>query len=221
VVAVYPAATPITDLRAMLTEQAIVLAWSPPGRTSTGASLTSPAYRVYRAEAAPATVPGGGLPAHQHPNFQLLGAATDGAYRDMTFEFDHTYIYTVRETSPAGAETIESADSNLVTVEAKDRFPPAVPQDVVAVFVPATPEMPANVDLTWAINSEPDFAGYIVFRSGQPNDTGERLTPVPLPVPAFRDASIAAGQTYYYRIAAVDRAGNESMPSESVVVPIP
>ena len=50
-VRVYPVPEAIPDLRATLTEQAIVLAWTPPERTGAGAALAAPpAYRVYRAE---------------------------------------------------------------------------------------------------------------------------------------------------------------------------
>jgi hypothetical protein len=214
-VAVYPVAPPISDLRAMVTEQAIALSWTPP-TISSGASPAA-SFRVYRAE-----VPGNQASGAQlHPPLQLLGSPISAAYTDAMFEFGHIYTYSVRTVTPGGAGMVESADSNLITVEAKDVFPPAPPQNAVPVFVPAAPDMPANVDITWAINAEPDLAGYIVYRSEQPDAPGQRITPELLPVPAFRDMSIMAGRTYYYRIAAVDRSGNESAASDAVEVSIP
>src|SRR5579862_5829993 len=143
VVRLYPAPEEIRDLHATVTEQAVVLDWTPPQHTGTGAALAGvPAYRVYRAElmpvaAAPATgnPPGEKLRAPQ----QLLGPASATGYRDTMFEFGHTYIYSVRSTLPFGSDTVESADSNLLVVRPKDIFPPAAPQALVGVFVPAAP----------------------------------------------------------------------------------
>jgi hypothetical protein len=221
-VPVYPAPDAIHDLRATLTEPAIILAWTPPERTVDGALLpTAPAYRVYRAEIMSAAGAAANPPAAQtQAPLQLLGPAAAAEYRDSTFEFGHNYVYSVRSTTPAGTGSVEAADSNVVGVAAKDVFPPATPQAVVAVLVPAAAGQPAYVDLTWAISPESDLAGYAVYRSEQAGAPGERLTPALLPVPAFRDMSVAPGRRYFYRVTALDTAGNESTPSEAAAVDI-
>jgi len=89
------------------------------------------------------------------------------------------------------------------------------------VLNPATPEAPADVELTWGISTEADLAGYVVYRSEQPDTQGERLTVGTLPSPAFRDTSVLPGHTYYYRVEAVDHAGNESALSPAVSVAVP
>lgn len=63
VLPVYPVPEPIRDLRATVTEHAIILAWTPPAQTSAGAAFANPpTYRIYRTEATPA------LAAGQNPN---------------------------------------------------------------------------------------------------------------------------------------------------------
>jgi len=229
-VRVYPVPEAVHDLRATLTEQAISLAWTPPERTGAGAALpVAPAYRVYRAEIMPAAAaPAANPPEPQSRGpFQLLAPPPAAAeYSDSNFEFGHTYVYSVRSVAPAGTpgtipDSIESADSNLFIVDAKDVFPPAMPQTVVAVLVPATGASPAYVDITWAINAEADLAGYAVYRSEQPDSPGERITPSPLPIPAFRDMSVTPSRRYFYRVTALDTAGNESAPSDVVTVDVP
>jgi fibronectin type 3 domain-containing protein len=77
------------------------------------------------------------------------------------------------------------------------------------------------VDLSWAINLETDMAGYRVYRSERGNERGQLLAPDLLPTPAFRDSTVLAGRRYWYTVTAVDRAGNESAPSSSLLVEMP
>jgi len=76
------------------------------------------------------------------------------------------------------------------------------------------------VDLSWSINVEPDFVGYRVYRSEQPDTKGQLLTTELLPTPAYRDTSVQPSRRYWYVVTAVDRAGNESTPSPPARVEI-
>lgn len=99
-------------------------------------------------------------------------------------------------------------------------------EDVLGRFVVDTepPAIPAAikvglkdkaVQVTWAMNTESDLAGYRVYRSDAPL-TG--FAPVAtVEVASFKDE--VAG-TRYYRVSALDRAGNESAPSASVGLPV-
>ena len=78
-----------------------------------------------------------------------------------------------------------------------------------------------HVELSWEISRETDLAGYYVYRSAQTDTRGERVNPGLLPTPAFRDISVVLGRRYFYRVTAVDRAGNESQPSAPVPVDLP
>jgi hypothetical protein len=60
-----------------------------------------------------------------------------------------------------------------------------------------------------------------VYRGDVENGVGTRVNTAPLATPVFRDESVVAGKQYFYRIAAVDRSGNESPPSAPVAVTVP
>jgi fibronectin type 3 domain-containing protein len=87
--------------------------------------------------------------------------------------------------------------------------------------VPATPQASAYVELSWAINPEADLAGYLVYRGDAEDAPGERVSMETLPSPTFRDISVLPGRRYFYRVSAVDRAGNESPRSSAVAAEIP
>ncbi len=223
-VQVYAVPEPVGDLRAVVTETAVELSWSPPARTTAGTPLGSlSGYRVYRAEVEPGAEAATANPSQtklQAP-LALLAPTPSPAYRDTQFEFGHTYLYTVRSVAQYDADSVESADSQPVVVSPRDIFPPAAPKGLVAVVVPAMANEPAYIELSWAISPETDLAGYHVYRSEQPDTAGERLTQELLPAPTFRDMSVVPGRRYYYRVTAVDRAGNESPRSDPVSSELP
>jgi len=147
-------------------------------------------------------------------------------FQDTQFEFGASYVYSVRSVEEfAGGATIESGDSNLAEVSPRDTFPPAAPQGLVVVLVPRQGETPARLELSWSISPETDIAGYNVYRSEQ---EGARGVPVSetaaqklLPTPAYSDMNVEPGHRYFYSVSAVDRAGNESVPSAAVSGDVP
>ena len=79
------------------------------------------------------------------------------------------------------------------------------------------PTAPPAVQLSWKPNLEPDLAGYNLFRSengGPPRQLNKDL----LVSPTFQDATTRPGTTYSYAVSAVDRKGNESARSRTVLV---
>jgi fibronectin type 3 domain-containing protein len=77
------------------------------------------------------------------------------------------------------------------------------------------------VELTWTINTEPDLAGYNVYRSDEGDTPGQKLNSETLLVPTFRDISVVPGKSYFYRVRAVDQSGNESALSPTVEAQVP
>jgi hypothetical protein len=138
-----------------------------------------------------------------------------GGTIDPTAQRGETYRYTAQRvrTVVLGGHTLElrSAPSPIVTVVMRDSFPPKAPTRLAAV--PGT----GAIDLSWEPNTEPDLAGYIVYRQSVPS-TGSptRLTHTPVAGPAFSDRTAQPGQTYSYRVTAIDAAGNESPASNEV-----
>ena len=222
---VFPAPEPVRDLRAVMTEQALVLAWTPSEHTTSGAPLPGTlVYRVYRAEVeseASAAALREPSDAKLSTPLALLGEVSDPGYRDANFEWGHTYSYTVRAATRYGSDLVEAADPKPVVVLAKDLFPPASPQGVEAVVIPATTSVPAYVELAWGISPEPDFSGFVVYRAEQPDTKGTLLNPELLSAPTYRDSSVEPGRRYFYRVTAVDRSGNESSASAEVAAEVP
>lgn len=206
---VFPAPLAPTDLHAEVTESAIEIRWS-------GAAS---AYRIYRCESPPS----GNAQAQSctPAAAKQIGDASANFFNDAQFTFGATYLYTVRALVAVGSTQIESDDSTPLAVTPKDIFPPAAPAGLVASLIPATESTPARVELSWEISPETDLAGYYVYRSDGQGLTGQRLTPRLLLAPDFRDITAGAGQKYFYRVSAVDRAGNESKLSSPVEVDVP
>ena len=218
-VRIYPAAEAITDLRTEVTHAAVILTWTPPGKTAAGTAPPITVYHIYRGVPDP-SVPAGSEPKLKSPLVKIADAPAP-PFDDTQFDFGASYIYSIRSVAqyPGGA-TIESADSNLAEVSPRDTFPPAAPQGLVVVLVPRQGDAPAHLELSWSISPETDVAGYNVYRSDQANAVGLRLNGTGaeklLPTPAFSDMNVQPGHRYFYSVTAVDRAGNES-PASAVV----
>lgn len=223
-VRVYPAPATVQDLHATLTETALVLDWNAAQETSVAPGGKATAFRIYRAEVDPATAEAAVLNPSQAKLIAapaLLAQTTEPRYPDTNFQFGHVYVYTVRAVAQFEAATVESVDSAPTVLMAKDVFPPAAPQGLEVVGIAATNGAPASVELTWTINTEPDLAGYNVYRSEQPDAPAEKLNSDLLLAPTFRDMSITAGKSFFYRVGAVDHSGNESPLSSAVETIIP
>ena len=81
----------------------------------------------------------------------------------------------------------------------------------------------AEVSLIWDANTEPDLAGYHVYRSEVPHTAYRRLTSQPIQRTIFADRAVARGTAYYYVVTAVDTAAtpNESLFSDELAVHVP
>jgi hypothetical protein len=151
------------------------------------------------------------------------GAGAPAQLLDQTFEWEKRYDYratVVTFVSPPGKPEVEveGADTPGVEVFAHDVFPPAVPTGLQAVFS-GTGQAPF-VDLVWSPDTEPDLAGYNVFRR---EDGGQavKLNSELVKAPAYRDADVHPGKRYFYSVSAVDERNNESSRSEETSEQVP
>jgi hypothetical protein len=148
---------------------------------------------------------------------------------DQTARFGETYRYTAQRVRllqlNGHALEVRSAISDFITLTLRDTFPPATPTGLAAIPNPALqPAQPASIDLSWDPNSEPDLAGYLVYRraiSGAADGTATRLSPIPIAGPAFRDLTATPGRRYAYTVTAIDTSNNESKPSREVQQTLP
>ncbi len=88
-----------------------------------------------------------------------------------------------------------------------DNIAPTAPDDLIAI--PGA----GKVELSWCVNTEDDAESYNVYRSQ--SISGEYLFIGTTSSAFLTDTDVTNGTTYYYRISAVDRSGNESTWSQS------
>ncbi len=113
-----------------------------------------------------------------------------------------------------------SSGHSFVTLATFDDKKLPEPPKGVAI---ALTELPNSVTIFWSPNTERDLKGYRLYR-------GESLTGAFAAIEGvlisrgqerFVDAGVITGKKYFYRVTAVDLAGNESGPSEPVSMLIP
>lgn len=143
-------------------------------------------------------------------------------FLDDSIEWEKNYQYWVVPVTlwQAGARKgeVESDDSPVTTVFAHDIFPPAAPSGVQAVYSAAASS--SFIDLTWTPNSEPDLAGYNVYRHVG-SEPSVKINSELVKTPRFADPGIQAGMKYFYSVSAVDLRGNESEKSEETSETVP
>jgi hypothetical protein len=226
VVRIYPAFVAVGDLKTEMTRAGVALAWTAPEKTLAGSVPAVAAYHVYRGETEPG-VADGDVVKLKSPLVKI-GETQSTSYLDAQFEPAMSYVYSVRSVAQYPGEALESGDSNLAAITPRDTFPPAAPQGLLVVLVPAQAGAAARLELSWAISPETDLAGYNVYRGDNESTPGNRVNTELLLTPAFRDMTVQPGRRYFYSVTAVDRAGNESplgavvsgdVPAESQATP--
>lgn len=195
----------------------IVLSWNKTAIAAEGPGLQH-FYRIYRRPA--------------NGNDAVIANLPMGTMQfvDRGFEWDKTYEYRINvvtvvngqaaeycagASEPAGncaaPVSVEGEDTPETEVIAHDVFPPATPSGLQAVFAENGPQK--FIDLVWSPNSEPDLAGYNVFR----HEEGAEPVQINLQLvktPAYRDLNVQPGKKYSYSVSAVDGHGNQSGRSQ-------
>jgi len=141
---------------------------------------------------------------HNLPILRLEGMPFQ--YVDKGIEMGLGYTYRMVAVDAAG---LISEPAEFV-LETRDVIPPLRPGGLTAQ------EIKNQVSLKWNRNTDPDLAGYHIYRWVADRKDSIRITAALLP-PAqvsFVDSMIAFGVVYYYGITAVDEAGNESKHSD-------
>jgi len=116
----------------------------------------------------------------------------------------------------------ESAPSNPVEVFIADETPPLAPTGLLATAGRD------GIELDWDDNDEADLLGYLVRRTtrvgGDESVDGQffAVHAAPLSASEWRDPVESTSQARYaYHVVALDQAGNESAPSETVIARMP
>jgi hypothetical protein len=143
----------------------------------------------------------------------VLATAPGREYTDTTAEFGKKYSYRIQMLAKAGDGEAESEASAAKSILFEDKFAPAPPASLAAI------QGVGSVELAWDRSTEADLKGYQVYRAAEGGEFA-RLGDL-VSAPSFRDTTAEAGKKYRYRVTAVDQAGNESAPSETVEVVAP
>ena len=174
-------------------EKAITVSWA---RVPPADDARAYAYNLYR----PAS---GGSPLTVTP-------VTDLLFVDAPIEWDTERCYEVRTVATVENVRLESEASAARCVTPHDTFAPARPEGLVGVG------SEGSISLIWTANAEPDLAGYLVLRAVAPATALTPVTPSPIADTNFRD-TVPAGSRVTYAVQAVDKAGNRSDASNSII----
>ncbi len=164
--------------------------------------------------------------------YYAAGYNNDGTYIEDVASAD--WSTTIGSVSPAtGASTTYTATSygtgtltvtygslsNSTSITIRNTNPPATP------LIPGASAFSSNqVIVAWLPNTEPDLDHYVLQRSESATGPFTNITTVPSDTMIYNDTTVEPETTYYYRVIAVDTAGNPSTPSQAslpVTTPAP
>lgn len=192
---------PPGGLEAKVSVKSIEVSWTAPaGNLDKSEPAAVKGYNLYRADL-------DGEPMLINPSLIL-----ETKFEDTNFAFGETYRYLIRAAANDYPPYIESADSQVLEVVAKDTFPPAVPKDLVAIAGEAF------VSLSWDLGRDADLSVYRVWRRRVGEEEFQCLTSEGVSESAYTDHSVMSDQEYEYAVTAVDRVGNESEPSKPITI---
>ena len=156
-------------------------------------------YNVYRG-----TTPGFSVtPGTTAP----IATPTANSYSNTGLTASTTYYYKVAAVDAAGNIGTLSSEASGTTGAAPDTTPPS---QVTGLAV--TPAGTSGLDLSWTANPPADgVTNYNVYRGTTPGFSVTPGTTAPIATPTanwYSNTGLTASTTYYYKVAAVDAAGN-------------
>lgn len=130
-----------------------------------------------------------------------------------SYDSTTSLVYYVPATLTEGLHTVKLDVSDMwgnpATASWSFTVDTSPPLQVTGVTV--TPVSSSRLDVKWTANVEPDLNHYKVYRS---TTSGGSYNLVASPTTNYySDTGLTASTTYYYKVSAVDKAGNEGTPS--------
>lgn len=209
-----PVAAAPAHVSAMPVPEGISISWDQGWPPQNQSHLTVEyAYRVMRREEGAKTPPA--TVKDVAASSQAMALVDTGIEWQKHYEY---WIIPITSWQGGGKKgEVEGNDSPIVSVFANDIFPPAVPTGLEAVFSAAGQP---SIDLSWTPDSEPDLAGYNVYRHRE-NEAPVKINSELVKSSAYRDIQLTPGSKYYYSVTAVDLRGNESAKSAEASETVP
>jgi hypothetical protein len=216
----------VSGLGAQLRKGGVVLHWNGESQGPEAAAVRLRRKLLTPVTAKPAQGPLAPPPEQIDENLlvDMSGQVTNRAI-DKDIRFGASYEYRAQRVTRARVNgemmELDGPLSEPVRVDATDVFPPAVPKGLAAVAVAGENGGAPAIDLNWQPNTEPDLAGYIIYRREGTGDW-QRISPQQLLVgPDFHDAHVEAGKSYQYAVTAVDQDEHESGKSAEATETVP
>jgi fibronectin type 3 domain-containing protein len=172
-----------------ITDKLVVLNWTK------GLAADLVGYSIYRSE----TEVGG----YQKISSEIV---VSNNYQDNTIDMNKTYYYKISAMDKAGNEGVLSAFCMANT----DIEAPAAAGKPSVVGVDIN-----EVSLSWTVSDSEDLLGYNVYRCKTEAGEYEKINLELISVNNYKDVAVENNTKYFYKIAAVDEAGNESVLSEN------
>ncbi|MGI8519613.1 MAG: DUF4082 domain-containing protein [Actinomycetota bacterium] len=140
-------------------------------------------------------------------------AAGVTSYSDTGLAASTTYSYRVVATGDGG-DSPSSPVASATTDAPPDTTPPTAPSGLKAASAKA------KVNLSWSASTDAGGSGlaqYIVWRSTSgASGPFTSVATVVFTSTSYSDTTLSSKVSYWYRVTAVDRAGNQSQPSNIV-----
>jgi len=156
-------------------------------------------FRVYRAN-------GQGAP------FAEVGFVEEKRYRDTGLDYETVYSYRVAAVGELGAESAPAEISGRPL----NALWPARPRSLSAeAFNFQTLGQEPAIELFWEPGEEADLECYVIYGSTDPHFTADESTELGRTTGTrFSRYRVDPGDTYYFKVTAVDRGGLESGTAE-------
>ena len=147
-------------------------------------------------------------------NFHLWDEQALGGWQSGPFWYDRTW----KDSYAAFKQAFAEANTGAIDCSRlkggppprPDTTPPAAPAALSATgSIAASP----SVSLDWDDGPETDLARYAVYRATDPSGASVLAGTTTRGVSSFTDTAVTNGTTYYYAVAALDTADNESTRS--------
>lgn len=144
------------------------------------------------------------------PMFDTGGGVYKGVYVIQEGDQAVHQSLSIHLVRPNGVERVWRETAGTVTI---DGVPPPPPEEIDARA------SRSGVSLTWALSQGEDLKTFVVEKSEEA--VGDFAAAASTKDLRYLDADVSQGRIYYYRIRAVDQAGNRSSHQKTVQVTVP